>query len=129
MPDMLIVKCQQNRGRNVTDANGTKEYNRNALCLHILGRIADIDGRQMRLSIENVLNTVVSKPEDMARTTEALMKLFRESFVASYWCPSCHAFMDLGFTDPGYEARAVFSKDVDYGRTVNPVAKSRQMEL
>jgi len=125
---MLIVKCQQNRGRQITDVNGTKEYKSNALCLHILGRIADINGEEMRQEIGRAL-TMSVEPKNMKAAVDGVMRIFKENLKASYWCPSCHAFMDVTFSDPGYETEAAFSKDVDYGRVMNPKIKSRIVEL
>jgi hypothetical protein len=126
---VLIVRCQNLRGRQITDPNGTKEFKTDAVCLHVLGRVADIDGKALRAQIGQIVGVTAGSGVEQARAVDALMKLFCETFRASYWCNSCRTFIDVAFTDPGYKADVVVSDSVDFSRIMNPRVSSRQMEV
>ena len=117
----LVVKCQNHRFRNVSDGNGSRESKRNALCLRLLGKVADIDDHVLRVRITKALQN--SDP------VSAILAVFCETFHASYYCPGCKAFMDVSYTAPGYEVKSMPRDESDFGKVMRPKVMAKQMEI
>ena len=118
---MLTVKCQNNRLRTLSDGNGSTVVKHNALCLRLLGRIADIDDKVLR---DRIRATLVAKDP-----VEAIVKIFCDTFKVSYYCPGCKVFMDVQYTAPGYSASSIPRDEYGFDKVMRPRVAAKQMEI
>ena len=117
----LVVKCQNCRVRSFPDKNGTIEAHKNALCLRLLGKIADIDERELRADIGNAMKE--------ADPIAALIRVFCDTFHVSYYCAGCKVFMDVRYTAPGYEVRSIPRDESEFGKIMRPKVTAKQIEV
>lgn len=129
MNGMLIVKCRSSRSRSVADGNGSRFVKKNADCMKLLGRIADIDGLKLERSICGLLDGLKNGVTNEAGTAKLLMGLFCRVFKTSYFCPACRVFMDVEYTNPGYEVTSEPLGIAEFGKVMMPKIGSRQIEV
>jgi hypothetical protein len=129
MSKFLIVKCQQQRARNLQDRNGSRFLKKNADCLRLLGRISDIDAGALNQKIRNILERFREGSTSLETAQRFMASLFCDTFKASYYCPGCAAFMDVKYTAPGYEVEGLPRDEADFSKTMRPKVKTRQREI
>ena len=129
MNKFLIVKCQNNRHRTISDGNGSMHRKKNALCLYLLGRIADIDAKDFDGKLRTILEGFRDGKTSIGATQKFLSGLFCDTFKASYHCTGCKAFMDVKYTAPGYEVECTPRDEADFSKTMRPHVKTRQREI
>ena len=116
-----VVKCQNNRLRIITDGNGSTTSKKNALCLRLMGKMADIDDRVLRMNITKALQS--NDP------VSAIVKVFCDTFYASYYCAACKVFMKVRYASPGYEVETEPRDLSGFDKIMRPKIRSRQMEV
>lgn len=127
--NMLIVKCRNRRTRSVADGNGSREIRKNADCMKLLGRIADIDGRALEKRICGILDGLKNGVTVKEAAAKLLVAVFCQTFKASYFCPACRVFMDISFDNPGYTATSEPLGTAEFGKIMVPKIGSQQIEV
>ena len=129
MAKFLIVKCQNQRTRNIKDGNGTRFLKKNATCSRLVGRISDIDAAAFDGEIRKILESFRDGKTNLAAAHKFMSALFCNTFKASFYCVGCEAFMDVKYTAPGYEVESIPRDDADFSKTMRPHVRTRQMEI
>jgi len=124
---VLIVRCQNTRGRTIVDENGSQQWRGDALCLRKLGGVMDVDGRALRAGVYGVLAAEGCK--DVSRGTEAVMHLLAANMGASFLCSSCRAFTNVSWADPGYETTVTPFELADWSKNMVPKVLNKQVEI
>jgi hypothetical protein len=113
----------------VADGNGSRETKPNATCMKLVGRIADIDGTRLEGQICGILAGLKNGMTSHVSASKLLMSLFCQTFKASYFCPACRTFMDVGYKNPGYEVTSEPLETAEFGKIMVPHIGSRQIEV